>query len=78
VPAEGCAARPRRVRGRILDSWTSIDEQLAQVTARAREVWSREAADIWLGSANAFLGGARPVDVARLEGAQRVVTNARR
>ena len=49
------------------------DEQLARVTERAREVWGREAADIWMDSANAFLGGARPVDVARLEGAERVL-----
>ena len=49
------------------------DEQLEQVTERAREVWGDVAARIWMESSNVFLGGARPVDVARLEGPERVL-----
>ena len=48
------------------------DPALNLVRARAGEVWSPETARIWMESANAYLGGARPADVARLEGAERV------
>ncbi|NLG55918.1 MAG: DUF2384 domain-containing protein [Rhodococcus sp.] len=41
---------------------------LEHVLARARLVWGGSAALIWLGSANAYLGGARPIDVLRLSG----------
>ena len=51
----------------------AADPALNLVRARASEVWSREAADIWMESANVFLGGARPVDVVVLEGPERVL-----
>ena len=38
------------------------------VLARARLVWGEAAARTWLVSANAYLGGARPVDVLELSG----------
>ena len=38
----------------------------------ARQVWGVEAARIWMESANAYLQGARPVDVVALEGPGRV------
>lgn len=44
---------------------TGIDDE---ILAAARQVWGVEAAAIWLSSANAHLGGARPVDVARTAG----------
>jgi transcriptional regulator with XRE-family HTH domain len=46
---------------------------LAHVYSRARLVWGGDAARIWMESANAFLGGARPVDVLLTEGAARVL-----
>ena len=41
---------------------------LEHVLARARLVWAEPAASTWMVSANAHLGGARPVDVLRLSG----------
>lgn len=41
---------------------------LEHVLARTRLIWAEPAASTWLTSANAHLGGARPVDVLRLEG----------
>lgn len=41
---------------------------LEHVLARVRLVWSGESAVTWLESANAYLGGARPIDVLRLQG----------
>lgn len=38
------------------------------VFARARIVWGEPAASTWMTSANAHLGGARPIDVVRLQG----------
>lgn len=41
---------------------------LEHVLARTRLVWAEPAATVWLTSANAHLGGARPVEVLRLQG----------
>lgn len=41
---------------------------LEHVVARVRLVWSEAAALTWLESANAYLGGARPIDVLCLHG----------
>ena len=41
---------------------------LEHVLARVRLVWAEPAAVTWMTSANAHLGGARPVDVLRLRG----------
>ncbi|WP_268793870.1 antitoxin Xre/MbcA/ParS toxin-binding domain-containing protein [Mycolicibacterium mucogenicum] len=41
--------------------------------ARARLVWAGASADIWMESANAFLGGARPLDVLLTDGSSRVL-----
>lgn len=46
---------------------------LEHVYARARLVWGGDTARIWLESANAFLGGARPIDVLITEGPTRVL-----
>ena len=46
---------------------------LEHVYARARLVWGGDTARIWLESANAFLGGARPIDVLITEGPMRVL-----
>lgn len=46
---------------------------LEHVLARARLVWGGESARIWMESANAFLGGARPLDVLRTEGPARIL-----
>ena len=42
---------------------------LEHVLARVRLVWAGKAAVTWLESANAYLGGSRPLDVLRLQGA---------
>ena len=41
--------------------------------SRARLVWGEDAARIWFESANAFLGGSRPLYVLRTDGAARVL-----
>lgn len=41
---------------------------LEHVLARTRLVWAEPVASVWLTSANAHLGGARPVEVLRLQG----------
>ncbi|MFT4398407.1 antitoxin Xre/MbcA/ParS toxin-binding domain-containing protein [Gordonia lacunae] len=46
---------------------------LEAILARARLIWGPNAARIWLESPNAFLGGARPLDVLRLEGSAPVL-----
>ncbi|WP_234797245.1 MbcA/ParS/Xre antitoxin family protein [Mycobacteroides chelonae] len=46
---------------------------LEHVYSRARLVWGEEAARIWLESANAFLGGGRPLDVLLTDGPARVL-----
>ncbi len=46
---------------------------LEHVYSRARLVWGGDSARIWMESANAFLGGARPLDVLITEGASRVL-----
>jgi Protein of unknown function (DUF2384) len=46
---------------------------LEHVIARARLVWGETAAATWLGSANSYLDGARPIDVLRLSGAAPVL-----
>ena len=50
---------------------TLID--LEHVLARARLVWGGDSARIWMESANAFLSGARPLDVLRTEGPARIL-----
>lgn len=46
---------------------------LEHVYSRARLVWGGDSARIWLESANAFLEGARPLDVLLTDGAPRVL-----
>lgn len=46
---------------------------LEHVYSRARLVWGGGSARIWMESANAFLGGARPLDVLLTDGAARVL-----
>ncbi len=46
---------------------------LEHVYSRARLVWGEETARIWLESANAFLSGARPLDVLLTDGPARVL-----
>lgn len=46
---------------------------LEHVYSRARLVWGGDSARIWLESANAFLEGARPLDVLLTDGAARVL-----
>ena len=46
---------------------------LEHVYSRARLVWGGDSARIWMESPNAFLGGARPLDVLLTEGAARVL-----
>lgn len=46
---------------------------LEHVFSRARLVWGGDSARIWLSSANAYLGGARPLDVLITEGPARVL-----
>jgi len=64
--------------------WASGDERpgptaapalidLEHIYSRARLVWGEEAARIWLESANAFLSGARPLDVLLTDGPARVL-----
>lgn len=48
-------------------------QDLAYVVARGGLVWTRPALGIWLTSHNAFLGGARPLDVVLSDGSQPVV-----
>lgn len=55
------AERPGTVAAPLL-----ID--LEHVLARVHLVWAEPAATAWMISANAYLGGARPVDVLRLRG----------
>jgi hypothetical protein len=46
---------------------------LEHVYSRARLVWGGDSARIWMESANAFLEGARPLDVLLTDGAARVL-----
>ncbi|PZU04625.1 MAG: hypothetical protein DI630_00485 [Gordonia sp. (in: high G+C Gram-positive bacteria)] len=46
---------------------------LEHVYARARLVWGKDTARIWLGSTNAHLGGARPLDVLITDGPAQVL-----
>jgi hypothetical protein len=46
---------------------------LEHVYSRARLVWGGDSARIWMESANAFLGGARPLDVLLTDGAARIL-----
>jgi hypothetical protein len=66
--------------------WASGDERpgpltapllidLEHVLAKARLVWGEQAAQQWLVSSNAYLGGARPMDALRMQGPA-VVLNA--
>ncbi|WP_020099410.1 antitoxin Xre/MbcA/ParS toxin-binding domain-containing protein [Mycobacterium sp. 360MFTsu5.1] len=56
-----------------------IREQIRKVDdieyaySRARLLWSEDTARIWFESANAFLGGSRPLDVLRTDGASSVL-----
>jgi hypothetical protein len=58
---EGLAARNQRA---VLD--------LDYVIARLHQLWAPEVAAVWLGSPNAHLGGATPIDVLRQQGAAEV------
>lgn len=46
---------------------------LEHIYARARLVWGKDTARIWLESNNAHLGGARPLDVLHTDGPARVL-----
>lgn len=46
---------------------------LEHIYARARLVWGKDTARIWLESNNAHLGGARPLDVLHADGPARVL-----
>lgn len=46
---------------------------LDHVMARARMLWEPDVALAWLVGANAFLAGARPVDVLRTRGSREVI-----
>jgi hypothetical protein len=48
-------------------------EDLTTVRRRVREVWAEPVAEVWMVSANAHLGGARPVDVLALSGPAEVL-----
>jgi uncharacterized protein (DUF2384 family) len=48
-------------------------DQIAAVRRRAEELWDHEVAELWMQSANAHLGGARPVDVLLLRGPDEVL-----
>lgn len=52
--------------------WT-IEQQWEYVGARTRLVWGEAAARTWLKSPNAFLSGARPIDVLRVDGPARIL-----
>jgi len=43
-------------------------KDLSRVRARLEEVFTATVAEVWLHSPNAFLGGARPLDVLLIEG----------
>ncbi|WAC54604.1 MbcA/ParS/Xre antitoxin family protein [Gordonia sp. SL306] len=47
---------------------------LEHVYARARLIWGEQAAQTWLTSQNAHLGGARPIDALKQAGAAGVLT----
>lgn len=79
VGGSGALARLMGVSASQTSRWASGKERpgvgsapllidLEHVLARARLVWAEPAASIWLTSANAYLEGARPVDVLRLQG----------
>ena len=61
----------RRV-AEICESTRRIDDA-DSVYSRARLAWGKDTATVWLESANAFLGGSRPLDVLRTEGAAPVL-----
>ena len=46
---------------------------LAHVMARARMIWSRDAALQWLHGSNSYLDGARPIDVLKTRGSAEVL-----
>lgn len=50
-----------------------VAKELDSVLARANQVWGPDAARIWLTSANAFLGGASPLEVLEREGTARLI-----
>lgn len=55
----------------ILEQMRQVDTE--EVYARARLIWGGDSARVWMESPNAFLSGARPLDVLATEGAARVV-----
>lgn len=61
--AEGLAARNQRA---VVD--------LDYVLVRLQQLWEPEVADIWLGSPNAHLGGATPLEVLRQRGTAEVIS----
>ncbi len=56
----------------IRERMRTIDDA-DQVYSRACLVWGEDTARIWFESANAFLGGSRPLDVLCTEGPARVL-----
>lgn len=50
-----------------------VSKEIDYVLVRANQVWGPDAARIWITSANAFLGGARPLEVLEREGAARLI-----
>jgi uncharacterized protein (DUF2384 family) len=57
----------------IVTAATSTSREFEYVLARAQLVWGAAAAATWLGSANSYLTGARPIDVLRLSGSAPVL-----
>lgn len=52
----------------------TYEESLVRVRARAEQVWPASVVDDWLFGSNAFLNGARPIDVLKLRGPDEVLT----
>lgn len=51
----------------------TYEENLALVRARAEEIWPPSVVDDWLMGSNAFLSGARPIDVLKIDGSDVVL-----
>lgn len=60
---------PEVTKAKVGISFNDVKE----VIRRANEVWGSEAAKIWLDSSNSYLDGARPRDVLKLEGPDRIL-----
>lgn len=64
-PARRDEAEAEAAAGRV--------DGLDEVLARARQVWGDDAAAAWMEGCNAHLGGARPIDVLTISGAEPVL-----